>query len=353
MGGGHAVDLDEYLSDIDGAEDEPVPPEVEVDDSSGDAPSLPLVATVMSLCLVAIFALIFEWIAGQGVSEYEARGFRLVGVAVLVIAGSVISIALLLIAVLRKDREVVRLICVPASFLVAFCAVVIISIESVTAILPGAQIPKTFGRIGVGASAGVGAWIALVAASVLLVVALSLHSAELRERLTDLRSRRRAAAVAVALGVAGIAIARLRYAPLVTIESGDKNVPVALWWFPGIGPVSLIASWSLIASAILIVVGRTSLAAVIGVIAGWLTASMAVWVYAARTLAVQFDKLTLVLPPALREELEQNANVGVYVDRLKVSVTIDAHATEALFFLVAAVASLASLALLSQVRRSS
>lgn len=345
------MDVDEYLSNIDEAENEPA--RAEVDDSSGNAPSLALVATVTSLCLVATFALMFDWIAGQGVSEYEARGFRLVGASVLVIAGSVISIALLLAAVIRKDREVVRLISVPASFLVAFCAVVIISVESVTAVLPGAQIPKTFGRIGVGASAGIGVWIALVAAAVLLVVALGHHSADLRERLTGLRSRRRAAAVAVALGVAGIALARLRYAPLVTLESGDKIVPVALWWFPAIGPVSLIATWALIGSAILIVVGRTSLAAVIGVIAGWLTASMAVWVYAARTLAVQFDKLTLVLPPALREELEQNANVGVYVDRLNVSVTVDAHATEALIFGVAAVASLASLVLLSQIRRSS
>lgn len=344
------MDIDDLLIDLDESRGDILEPDDQY--VSGDQPSAGLIISALALCGVSIGSLAFDWISGQGISEYGGQGVHLVGAAAIVLGSAAVSILLLVVATVRRDHETIHLICVPAGVLVAFCAVLIVSIESVTAFMPLSHLPKTFSRVGVGASAGVGVWVSLIAGAALLVLGVSVGNAELRDRLLGLVSDGKIIVIAAAIGFAGLALARLRYSPLVSVDSGDEVIPIALWWFPVIGPISLAATWALVASSILVLVGRSSLAAVLGVIAGWVTASLAVWAYAARTVAVRFDELTLVLPRSLREELETNSYVGAYADRLQVSVTLDAHATELLILVAALVASAASLLLFAQLRNN-
>lgn len=271
----------------------------------------PQVLGVALLCLIAVvWATFMSWVSGVGVIEYDYIGLDFPIPVAFVYLGSLVAAVASLRAFRNGSRESAQLAALPAALLATYATSAIIMIEVSVAMLPDQLVPETFHRAGVGVSAGPGLWLMFLASWVCLAALISQGSGySLRALAKPLVNNKALGTAVLAMSLAGLAFARLRYEPVVTFNAADKSFDLAIWWIPWFGPLSLFASWGILLAAVMLCCNRTEAAAVIGAICGWLVTFMAGVFIIIGQFADGFERVETLIPSQV-EEITGTVEIG-------------------------------------------
>lgn len=146
--------------------------------------------------------------------------------------------------------------------------------ESIVTLVPGSGAAISVRRFALGAGAGPGAWIALVAAAAIVVA--SLRSA--KERAMDTAAALReggtpARAAFAVLVVAVLLVIQLRQEEWIAAEPLGISLSFSGVALPVISPATYIAAWVLAAAVALIAFGLFEAGALAAVVGGWVVSA--------------------------------------------------------------------------------
>jgi len=195
---------------------------------------------------------------------WDIRG---INVVVLIAALAAIGSAILE-AVIAKRRPVAAL--AVATLTVTIGIVFIVGAESIDWLIPRSLLPRTIRRLTIGLGAGLGAWIAVAAATLVLLAGTG-HGASGGRRVgrwVTSASDEPIQLVGVALLVtATVALAFARYYDWVEITATTGTLDVPGFAVPVVGPFSVLVVFTWAAAIVTSIAGRGSRAALLAVAA--------------------------------------------------------------------------------------
>lgn len=251
--------------------------------------------------LLAAVSVALPWLrAGAGGSVHLYAGTSLTVIAVAMIALPVAGLGAVGVCAARRSRDAKDVATLAAGAIAAIAGVLLLLVETASAVIPNGLLPATLRRYTLDLRAGPGLWLAL-AGGAFALAALS-GRLELGVGLPGLSRRGRLTSqitLLATLTALAVGFGFLRYGSWVQASALGQSYGIGGWGLPWVGPLSLVAMLGLIAAAAMALTGHESSAGLFAAISGWLiTFAAALAIVAADALGSL--RVTAFAPASLR-----------------------------------------------------
>lgn len=234
------------------------------------------IVVALVACVAVAAAELLPWVvAGAGTDASSYSAFEVWPLAIAELLAIAAGAGLAAAALLLRRPQLKEKAMVAAIVAVVLTGATIAALETTAMLIPDSVLPATLRRTGLDLGAGIGLWIACAAG---LIAVLSL--ADWRFRPIEIHTWRTAenrpwALALLTLLALTILFGWLRYETWFDAAGAGEELGLAGWAAPWIGPLSLLAVWTLIAAIGCGLMVRTQLAGLLAAAGGWLVTLVA------------------------------------------------------------------------------
>lgn len=222
-------------------------------------------------CCVGLATLTVWLRGGLGTDARSYSGLDLPLLALPVAVAAVVAAAAAFMHGVTGRSALRRVGTVAGVVVVALAGLVILTVETVAAVIPDGVFPAAARRLTVELSAGAGLWIALTGGVIIIAGARGWRPGFLSVLAGTARGANMHRALpAIGLVFAATLFGWLRYEPWVGASAAGSSGDLAGWSLPWIGPLSLVALIVLGAALVAAAALRLQLAGLLAAAGGWL-----------------------------------------------------------------------------------